>query len=153
MANNTLSRYNAREVIPTRSMIDQLLEGSFFAPSMLDRWATQNGQAGGVPANLIDSDEGYIIQVSLAGMNAEKLEIQSLNRELRIKGVFEPVQFEKGTYIWNGLPQGEFTQTFTLPGEVAGDGAEASYTNGVLTIKLPKAEHAKVRTIPVKTTV
>jgi HSP20 family protein len=153
MATNTLTRYNARDVVPTRSLIDQLLEGSVFAPSMMDRWFNQNAPATSFPANLVENDEGYVVQIGLPGLNPEKLEIQSLNRELRIKGVFEPAHFEKGNYIWNGLPQGEFTQAFTLPAEVASDGAEATYTSGILTISLPKAEHAKVRNIPVKTTV
>jgi HSP20 family protein len=152
MATNNLSRYRNRDVVPTRSMIDQLLEGSFFAPGIVDQWYGQNGQYS-VPANLVETDEGYVVQIALPALNSEKLEIQSLNRELRVRGVFEPKHFENGNYIWNGLPQGEFTQTFTLPGEVASDGAEASYTNGILQITLPKAEHAKIRTIPVKTSV
>jgi HSP20 family protein len=153
MANNTVSRYSPREVIPTRSMIDQLLEGSFFSPAIVDRWYNQNGQSFAVPANLVETDEGYVVQIALPGLNPDKLEIQSLNRELRIKGFYEPKHFDKGNYIWNGLPQGEFTQAFTLPGEVANESAEASYTNGILEVSLPKAEHAKVRNIPVKTTV
>lgn len=153
MANNTLSRYNAREMVPTRSVIDQLLEGSLFAPTAVDRWFNQNQQTLSFPANLVETDEGYTVQIGLPGLNPEKLEIQSLNRELRIKGVFETRHFEKGNYIWNGLPQGEFTHAFTLPAEVASDTAEASYTNGILSVTLPKADHAKVRTIPVKTTV
>lgn len=153
MATNTLSRYNNREVVPTRSMIDQLLEGSFFAPSIMDRWYNQGSQTVSFPANLVETDDGYVVQIGLPGLNSEKLEIQSLNRELRIKGIFEPVQYEKGNYVWNGLPQGEFTHTFTLPGEVASESAEAGYTNGILSVTLPKADHAKVRTIPVKTTV
>ena len=55
-----------------------------------------------------------------------------------------------GKVIWNGLPAGEFSETFTLPSEVVSDGAEATYDNGILTINMPKSEAAKVKTIPVK---
>src|SRR5579872_785506 len=112
MATNTVVRYSPREVVPTRSMIDQLLEGSFFAPPLMDRWFQPSSS---VPANLIETDEGYVVQIALPGLNSEKLEIQSLNRELRIHGFYETKQIEKGNYIWNGLPQGEFNQAFTLP--------------------------------------
>jgi len=148
MANN-VTRYSPRDAVPTRSLIDQLLEGSFFAPSMVDRWFTDGNR--GYPANLIDTDDKYTVELALPGLNSEKLEIQSLGRELRIKGVFETRPAEKGTYVWNGLPAGEFAHTFTLPTEVVSDGAQASYTNGILSVTLPKAEHARVKSIPVKT--
>lgn len=148
---NTVTRFNPRTdaVVPTRSVIDQLLEGSFFAPSMMDRWLGQNGN---YPANLIETDDSYVVQLALPGLNIEKLEIQSLNRDLRIKGVYESQKFE-GNYIWNGLPTGEFTQAFTLPAEVANEGSEAGYANGILTVTLPKSDRAKVKNIPVKITV
>jgi HSP20 family protein len=150
MATNAVVRYAPREVVPTRSVLDQLLEGSFFAPTLMDRWA-HNTQA--IPANLVETADAYVVQIALPGINGDKLEIQSLNRELRIRGQFENNQIEEGKYIWNGLPQGEFTQAFTLPAEVMNDQAEATYTNGILSISLPKADHAKVKNIPVKTTV
>jgi len=150
MATNTVVRYSPREVVPTRSMIDQLLEGSFFAPSLMDRWSQATPS---VPANLVETSESFVVQIALPGLNSEKLEIQSLNRELRIHGHYDVPQIENGNYIWNGLPQGEFTQAFTLPGEVVNDQAEATYANGILAITLPKSDRAKVKNIPVKTTV
>jgi HSP20 family protein len=139
-------------MVPTRSVFDQILEGSFFAPSMLDRWVASNGNVN-AQANLVETNEGYTVQVALPGLDAEKLEIQASRRNLHIKGVYEVPQIENGNYIWQGLPAGEFTQSFTLPGESSSEGADATYTNGILTIHLPKSEGARVKTIPVKTTV
>ena len=147
---NTVTRYTPRDAVSTRSLIDQLVEGSFFAPSLFERWTNQMPS---VPANLVETSEAYIVEIGLPGIEADKLEIQSLGRELRVKGVYKTAKHEKGEYVWSGLPAGEFTQAFTLPASVANDAAEASYVNGILTITLPKAENAKVKTIPVKTTV
>ncbi len=149
---NTMTRYNARpDMVPTRSVIDQLLDGSFLSPTVFDRWFTQ--PTVNWPANLIETDDSYVVQIGLPGLDHEKLEIQASHRDLRIKGSYLGFQPEKGNYIWQGLPSGEFVQTFTLPNEVASDGAEASYTNGILSITMPKSDRAKVKTIPVKTTV
>jgi HSP20 family protein len=88
------------------------------------------------------------------GLTPKKLDIQVSQRDLRIMAVYEVQQFDNGNYIWHGLQEtGEFSQTFTLPSEVSGDGAEATYTNGVMTITVPKAQHTRVESISVKTTV
>jgi len=148
--NVTLYRNPRAEMVPTRSLIDQLLEGSFFAPSAVDRWFNQ---ATSMPANLIETNDAYIVQLALPGLDSTKLDIQVAQRDLRIKGVYETRDLENGDYIWRGLPVGEFSQAFTLPTEVSGDGAEATYTNGVMTISVPKAQHTRVKSIHVKTTV
>ncbi|HZT96040.1 MAG TPA: Hsp20/alpha crystallin family protein [Chloroflexota bacterium] len=147
---NTLTRYSRPDMVPTRSLIDQLLEGSFFAPSAMDHWFNPTT---GVPANLIETADHYIVQVALPGLDADKLEINAVQRDLRIKGVYEQENVENANYIWHGLPSGEFSQTFTLPAEVMGENAEATYTNGILSISIPKAQNARVKTIPVKKTV
>lgn len=151
MTNNlTLYRNHRPEMVPTRSLIDQLLEGSFFAPSSADRWFNHSTS---MAANLIETDDAFIVQLALPGLDSKRLDIQVAQRDLRIAAVYEVQEFDKGNYIWHGLPAGEFSQTFTLPAEVTGEGAEATYTHGVMTISVPKAQHTRVKSISVKTTV
>ena len=56
---------------------------------------------------------------------------------------------EGATVHWNGFQPGQFQQTFTLPTSINSERAEANYTDGVLTLNLPKAEHVKARTVKV----
>ena len=56
---------------------------------------------------------------------------------------------EGATAHWSGFQSGQFQQTFTLPAPINADRAEASTADGVLTLTLPKAEHAKARTLRV----
>ena len=44
---------------------------------------------------------------------------------------------------------GEFTRTFAIPNTVNNEAVSADYTNGVLTIQLPKKEAAKPRQVKV----
>jgi HSP20 family protein len=151
MTNVKLYQSPRAEMVPARSLIEQLLEGSYFAPLSPDRWFNHPTA---IPANLIETDDAFIVQLALPGLDSKKLDIQVLHRDLRIRAIYEVQQFDKGTYVWHGLQEsGEFSQTFTLPAEVSGDGAEATYTNGVMTISVPKAEHTRVKSIHVKTTV
>ena len=105
-----------------------------------------------IPANLIETDDGYEVQIGLAGLESDKIEIQVAESNLRIRGVYETPDTEARNYVWQGLPTGEFSHTFNLPTEVTGDGAEATYTDGLLTVKVPKAHYSKMKSIPVKTT-
>jgi HSP20 family protein len=57
---------------------------------------------------------------------------------------------EGATVHWNGFQSGQFQQSFSLPSPINAERVEAHYNNGVLTLHLPKAEHAKARTIKVK---
>jgi HSP20 family protein len=150
MATN-LTRYNPTSpYVPVRSLVDQLLANSFVFPSLFDRWFSETGRMM-IPANLAETNDAYIVQVALPGIDPEKLEINVTGRELRVKGTYHVPQPENATYIWQGLQSGEFTESFTLPAEVQGDKAEANYHDGILTVTLPKHEHARVKSIPVKT--
>ena len=46
---------------------------------------------------------------------------------------------------------GRFQRTITLPTPVQADQAQASFEHGILTIKLPKAQEARARSIPIQT--
>lgn len=91
----------------------------------------------------------YIVQVALPGINPENMDIQVVGREVSIKGRFESWAPENAKWIWQGLPAGEFNETYTLPVEVEGDTSEASYHHGILSITLPKVEHARPKNIKV----
>jgi HSP20 family protein len=47
--------------------------------------------------------------------------------------------------------EGEMTRVVMLPGAIDESKVEATYENGVLTVRIPKAEGAQPRQIPVKT--
>lgn len=146
---NTVTRYQpGTGVTRLPDMVDRLFRESFVMPSAFnDFWG---GTARpGLPANLFETEESYVLQVGLPGLNPENVEIQVMGRELSIKGRFETWVPEKGNWIWQGLPSGEFYEKFTLPVEVERDHADAAYNHGILSITLPKTEYAKPKSIKV----
>ena len=46
---------------------------------------------------------------------------------------------------------GSFQRRFTLPSEVATDAIKAEYSDGVLTLSIPKPEAAKSTEVPITT--
>jgi len=104
------------------------------------------------PAVDIAEDElEYLVKVELPGVNKDEVKITMQNNILTIRG--EKKQ-EKETEDLNlhrvERSYGSFQRSFPLPTTVRNDSIEASYKDGVLAIRLPKAEVAKPKQVEVK---
>ena len=99
--------------------------------------------------NLYESDESYILQVPLPGVKVDELEITARENVLALQGRTEIPAPEGARAIWGGMGGQEFREQIQLPGDVDAERASAEYHDGILTLTLPKAEHARVRTIKI----
>ena len=61
----------------------------------------------------------------------------------------EPELGDEDTYIRKERVSGDFSRTINLPYSVEPDKVKAEYKNGILTVKLPKAEAEKSRAIKI----
>jgi HSP20 family protein len=144
MAN--ITRYNPfSEVVSLREAMDRLFEDSFISPRQSNVW---NGR--GVAANLYETAEGFTLQIPAPGVKPEDVEITVQQETISLKWETKVELPEGATVHWNGFQSGQFQQSFSLPSPINAERVEAHYNNGVLTLHLPKAEHAKARTIKVK---
>ncbi len=144
MAN--ITRYNPfSEVVSLREAMDRLFEDSFISPRQSNVW---NGR--GVAANLYETAEGFTLQIPAPGVKPEDVEITVQQETISLKWETKVELPEGATVHWNGFQSGQFQQSFSLPSPINAERVEAHYNNGVLTLQLPKAEHAKARTIKVK---
>ncbi|NLX05910.1 MAG: Hsp20/alpha crystallin family protein [Phycisphaerae bacterium] len=130
-----------------RRAIDRMFED--FPWALERRWP---GAARAFPAmNVWEEDDAYVAESELPGVKQDDLEITAAGQELTVKGRRPPVEGEDLTYHRRERIAGDFVRTMTMPGQVKADQIEANFRNGVLTIRLPKAEEAKARRIEVKT--
>jgi HSP20 family protein len=134
------------EFVSLRDAMDRLVADSFISPRNL---LGSVGMASGVPANLFEGPEGFVVQVALPGIDPDKVEITVKGASLTIKGERPAQQFEQTQQIWSGIGTGAFEQTFTLPTAVESEGAEAGYEQGLLTLRLPKVRQARAHTVKV----
>jgi len=74
-----------------------------------------------------------------------------VGNELTIKGRRTPPASDNPTYHRQERATGEFTRVVTLPAEVNADKVEAVLKDGVLSVRLPKAEQARPRKIALRT--
>lgn len=141
MAN--LTRYNPfNEAVSLREAMDRLFADSFIAPQTM-----AGGR--GVGANLFETQDGFTFQMPVPGVKPEDIEITAQQDTVTLKWESRVEVPENATAHWHGFQSSQFQQTFTLPSPVNADRIEADIHDGVLTLTLPKAEHAKARTVKV----
>jgi HSP20 family protein len=147
----TLTRYQPQSgATRLPDLVNRLFNESFVLPGTVDRGFAGGSLRPGLPVNLFDTPESYIMHVALPGISADKLEISVTGREVSIKGQYQTWTPENGTPIWQGIPAGEFYESYTLPVDLESDKVEATYHDGVLNLTLPKASHLRPRNIKVE---
>ncbi len=112
---------------------------------MARRWAEDREQTLGV--NVRDEKDAYVLSALVPGIKADELNIQVLDDVVRIEAEYQAN--ENDGYLVHELPSGSFTRTLRLPAPLDADHVEADVTNGVLTLRLPKAESARPKQIKI----
>lgn len=100
--------------------------------------------------NLSEDAHNYYVRAELPGMDAGELDIQATGKKLSISGERKIVPEAEGTrYHRREREAGKFSRVLSLPGDIAATKIEAKLSNGILTIKIPKAEETKPRQITI----
>lgn len=114
-----------------------------------------------VPASELRDDGDHLtLRLSLPDIEAKDLDIQVTKDSLSVAGerhLEAPVQpqgehqvsSQKG-YYWSEISYGKFRRVFALPVAIANDQVTADYSNGILTLTLPKANEVKAFKVNVK---
>jgi HSP20 family protein len=99
--------------------------------------------------DVLATDDAYVLTAAVPGLRAEDLKLEVLGDTVTVQGeVGEPAP-EQGEWLLRERRYGTFARTLVLPVAVNSAGAEATIEQGVLTIRLPKAEEARPKTIKV----
>ena len=103
------------------------------------------------PVDIRESEEHLTLALDLPGLRKEDVNITLENSVLTVSGErrFEADQKNETIHRLERA-YGAFTRSFTLGPTVASDGVEANFEDGVLLIKVPKAEASKPRRIAIK---
>ena len=122
-----------------RQLFDQTI--GFTWPSPASGWTPL--------VDVEETDDAYVVEAELPGVKREAVDIELLGNELTITG--EVAQRERqGTMRRQARRTGRFEYRVTLPDQVDADKVDAGLDDGVLTIRVPKAEQAQRRRIEVK---
>lgn len=101
--------------------------------------------------DVAENTDAYVVKVELPGVNRNDVKIVVQDRQLTIRGEKKQEKdAREASYHRIERSYGAFQRTFTLPSGVKSDKIEAAYTDGILSVTLPKAEEAKAKEIEVR---
>jgi HSP20 family protein len=88
----------------------------------------------------------------MAGLNKEELHIELDRKKIKIAGVRKAIQLLKNArYCQAEIPHGYFERSVLFPSPVDAQSAVASYSDGILMVRINKLPAIKAHRISVKT--
>ena len=113
------------------------------APDASSTWAPR--------ADVVETDDAYELMLDLPGLSRDGLDVQFNDGTLTVTGERSVRDAHReGRFHRVERSYGRFFRSFTLGSDVDPDAIEASFDDGVLTIRVPKAEARKPRRIDVR---
>ncbi len=101
--------------------------------------------------DIIENKDNFVVHIELPGVKKEDVKITLQQNVLTISGE-KKQESEAKEQDFHRVERsyGKFMRSFRLSSLVKGDAIDANYKDGILTIKLPKAEEAKPKEIEIK---
>jgi HSP20 family protein len=126
-----------------RRLLDQTF-GGFQWPSFPDERAAWTP-----PVDVEETDDAYVIEAELPSVKREGVNVELVGNDVQITGEIKERE-HTGTLRRRMRRTGRFAYRVTLPRKGDADKIEASLADGVLTVRIPKAEHDERRRIEIK---
>jgi len=128
-----------------RSAFNDLFDENF------DRSSARPSTSKWYPAvDVLESKELYLIRAELPGMKREDIKVEVKDGTLVLSGERKSEKPAEGVeYRHAERVAAKFWRSFSLPETVKQDAIEATYKDGILEIRVPKAEEAKPRQIEI----
>jgi len=103
------------------------------------------------PVNVFDGGDAYVVKAELPGVDASQIELEVQEDTLTLRGerVFSEPRSD-AAFHRRERKEGQFRRVLHLPGQVAGSDIKADLRDGVLTVRLPKAEEARPRKVAIQ---
>jgi HSP20 family protein len=115
-----------------------------------DWFGSRTSGSGGFPLiNVFNDGDDFVVVAELPGVKKEDLDVQVSGDTLRLRGKKTVAHDESASVHRRERASGEFDRTITLPDQIEAAKVGAEYRDGVLTLRLPRAESAKPRTVTI----
>jgi HSP20 family protein len=138
--------------MPLHAAMDNLLNDSFISPVARD-WATVWGVGSRLPINIYASADAYTFTAIVPGLKADDVTIEVEGNTIKLSGeTIAPAisADEKVRTLRSEIGFGKFNRSFELPDDIDATKIDANLENGLLTVRVPKAEAVKPRSIKVQ---
>ena len=130
----------------------------FIEETPTERIPQENHQAvsetdaeGQLTIDVYQTDDDIVIKSTIAGVKPEDLDININNDMVTVRGERkQEEEVDSENYYYQECYWGPFSRSVILPVEIITEKAEATMKNGILTLRLPKADVTRTRKIQVR---
>ena len=134
-----------QEMLNLRRTVDRLFDNA----NPDNSWAQSPNW--GLAVDVVENKDDFIVKASVPGINPDDLDVSYADDTLTIKGeIKSDNELKENQYHLRERRYGSFSRSISLPTKIKGNAIEASYQNGVLTLRLPKSEEEKPKRIAIK---
>ena len=134
------------DLLSLRQAMDRLFEESFVNPRT---WQFGEGQL--VPVDVYATTDEVVVEAILPGVKPEEVDITMEGNTLTIAGDTSAMIPNREGLLLQEIRRGRFIRTLTLRAGLEPDKATATFEDGILTLRIPKAEQVKPRQIKIST--
>lgn len=152
-----LERNIERTIEPINNYYEEEKEESFIQPTTRpqrereEAFESPDNNEGQLTIDVYQTDNDIVIKSTIAGVKPEDLDVSINNDMITIRG--ERKQDEQVTqenYYYQECYWGGFSRSVILPVDILPEKVEASMKNGILTIRMPKADTTRTKKIQVR---
>jgi len=135
-------------MLPLGEAMRQLVERSVVRPGTL--YSTMSHASSSVPVNVREHGDEATLEAFLPGVSPEDVDVSFDQGVLTITAKRHAQATEEGqTWYVREFADEQLTRSFALPYPIAVDQVQASLADGILTLRLPKAEEAKPKRLAI----
>jgi HSP20 family protein len=142
---SNLTPYNKRNNNMDKKTKDIFDVEGFFESLISDAFFPNFCGCGNIKADIMENEKEYILEAELPGISKEEIHIDIRDDKLTISVQrSEETNEERENYIKRERRSGSLSRVFYLS-NIKEEGVKAKYSNGILTINLPKRDETVVK--------
>jgi len=143
---SSLIRWEPLErLVSVDDMVDRFFDRSLWRPMAFDLSATQ------VAVDMYETKDDVVVKATLPGVKPEDLQVRVEGGILHIDAETKSEEkVEEKNYIRHERRYGKVSRSVALSSDVYADKASAEFEQGILTLKFPKREEVKAKSVQIK---
>ncbi len=126
-------------------------EGFFAGGAVQEQWDSDDDADGQLAVDVYQTKKDVVVKAPVAGVDPENIDIDVTNESVAIRGErYDEKEVDQEGYHFQECYWGSFARSVALPVECDADKADATFKNGILTIRMPKLVKTKTKKVKVK---
>jgi HSP20 family protein len=132
-------------IVTLRREMDRLMDDSFFRDVTASAWHPKT--------DVREEETAFVFELELPGVEPTAVDVTAENGVLTVRGEKQSSRQDGENGRWHLVERtaGSFTRAFRLPQSVDESKIDATFANGVLTVRAAKVEVPKPKKIEVRT--